>query len=230
MSDYIEIMIIAEGHTEKRFIDEILTPYMSSKNTFIRGQLVGKPGHKGGDIRFSRVEKDVAIHLKQRKDTFVSIFVDYYGIEKNWPGLNEAHQCNSPKAIADAMNRATKEKMLSKFAEYGADYRFVPFIAVHEFEALLFSDVKILASQLKVDPAIVEKILEECREPENINNSPNSAPSKRLKRIFDPYKKKTNGITIANLIGIEKMRSKCPVFNEWLTTLENLQEEAYGKA
>ena len=230
MSDYVEIMIIAEGHTEKRFIDEILTPYMAAKNIFIRGQLVGKAGHKGGNIRFSRVEKDIAMHLKQRKDTFVSIFVDYYGIKKHWPGLNEAYQCNSPKAIADAMNRAAKEKVLSKLADHGADYRFVPFIAVHEFEALLFSDAKILASQLKVDSAIVEKILEECGEPENINNSPNSAPSKRLKRIYAPYKKKTNGITIANLIGIEKMRNQCPLFHDWLTTLENLQREADGKA
>ena len=54
MSDYVEIMIIAEGHTEKRFIDEILTPYMAAKNIFIRGQLVGKAGHKGGNIRFSQ--------------------------------------------------------------------------------------------------------------------------------------------------------------------------------
>ncbi|SLM31790.1 conserved hypothetical protein [Desulfamplus magnetovallimortis] len=199
MSDYIEIMIIAEGHTEKRFIDEILTPYMAAKNIFIRGQLVGKPGHKGGDIRFSRVEKDIAIHLKQRKDTFVSMFVDYYGIKKDWPGLNEARQCTSPKTIADAMNRATKKEVLSKFADHGADDRFIPFIAVHEFEALLFSDINILASQLKVDLSTFEKILEECGEPENINNSPNSAPSIRLKRIFNPYKKKTNGLTIANL-------------------------------
>lgn len=230
MSDYIEIMIIAEGHTEKRFIDEILTPYMATNNIFIRGQLVGKPGHKGGDIRFSRVEKDIAMHLKQRKDTFVSIFVDYYGIKKDWPGLNEAHQCTSPKAIADVMNRATKEKVSSKLADYAAGNRFIPFIAVHEFEALLFSDIKILASQLKVDPSIVEKILEECGEPESINNSPNSAPSIRLKQILNSYKKNTNGITIANLIGIEKMRSKCPLFHEWLTTLENLQGEAHGKA
>jgi len=230
MSDYIEVMVVAEGYTEKRFIEKVLSPYLATKNIFMQSPMVGKPGQKGGDVRFSRMEKDFAMHLKQRKETYVSMFVDYYGIKTDWPGLDDARQCTSPKGIADAMNRATWERVVAKFTEQGAGHRFIPFIAVHEFEALLFSDVEILAAQLKVDKSAVEKILKECGAPENINNSFDSTPYKRLKRLYAPYKKKTTGITIANLIGIEKMRSKCPLFDEWLTTLEKLQEGQHGKA
>ncbi len=230
MSDYIEVMVVAEGYTEKRFISEVLSPYLATKSIFMHSPMVGKPGHKGGDIRFSRMEKDFAMHLKQRQDTFISMFVDYYGIKTDWPGLDDSRQCSSPKAIADVMNRATKEKVASKLAGQGADYRFIPFIAVHEFEALLFSDVDILASQIKTDKSAIEKILKECGEPENINNSSDSTPYKRLKRLYAPYKKKTTGITIAKLIGIEKMRNQCPLFHEWLSTLEKLQGEQHAKA
>lgn len=230
MSNFMEVIVIAEGYTEKRFMDEILSPYMAGKNIFMQTPLVGKPGKKGGDVRFSRVARDIEMHLKQRKNTFVSTFVDYYGIKKDWPGLDDARKCNSPKAIADAMNLATRKKVVSAFADQGADDRFIPFIAVHEFEALLFSDSEILASQLNVDISMIEKILNDCGEPERINNSPDSTPSRRLKRLYAPYKKKTTGITIANLIGIEKIRRNCPLFDEWLSALEKLQGESHGKA
>lgn len=230
MSKYIEVVVIVEGSTEKIFINEILTPYMAAKNIFMTPILISKPGQKGGDVRFIRMQNDLALHLKQRSDTYVSIFVDYYGIKNDWPGLDAAQKCSSPKSIADAMNSATREKVISLFADQGALHRFIPFIAVHEFEALLFSDIDELARQLKINKSAVEIILQECKEPENINNSPESAPSKRLERLYAPYKKTTTGITIAKSIGIEKMRTQCPLFNGWLTIFEELQGAQDGKA
>lgn len=230
MSKYIEVVVLVEGTTEKIFINDILSPYLASKNIFMTPIIISKPGQKGGDVRFIRVKNDLELHLKQRKDTYISLFVDYYGINKDWPGLDAAKSCFTPKTIADAVNSATKRVVTAQFREQDAENRFIPFIAVHEFEALLFSDIDALSKQLQIDKSSVEIILKECKEPENINNSPHSAPSKRLELLYSRYKKTTTGITIAKAIGIETMRRECPLFNGWLTTFEELQGTQNGKA
>jgi hypothetical protein len=92
---------------------------------------------------------------------------------------------------------------------------------MHEFEALFFSDVEILASSLNVQR---EKIEENIRKllPEEINDNRETAPSKRLKSFSANYTKINLGLNIAKNIGIQKMREKCVLFDEWVSRLENL--------
>ena len=52
--------------------------------------------------------------------------------------------------------------------------------------------------------------------------SPETAPSKRIEKFNKRYKKTVTGIAIAKEIGLPTIRKKCPVFDEWLTKLENL--------
>ena len=59
----------------------------------------------------------------------------------------------------------------------------------------------------------------------NINGSPQSAPSKRLTAWRPSFRKTIDGIAIAESIGLKKMRMKCPIFNNWLSTLEALNGE-----
>jgi hypothetical protein len=84
------------------------------------------------------------------------------------------------------------------------------------------SDPITLASSLGVKNSAIDQILRECGEPEAINNSNITAPSKRLETLAPRYKKTSTGIAIAQNIGLPKMRAKCPIFNEWLTTIEAL--------
>ena len=142
---------------------------------------VSKPGQKGGDVKFTRVQKDIGLHLKQRSDTYVSTLVDYYGTNE-WPGLDKIQDNASPTQIAEMLYRETKSEVISLFSEQRAEQRFIPYIAMHEFEALLFSDAEILANKLKISASIVEAVLFECGFPEAINNSLQTAPSKRLVR------------------------------------------------
>ena|SRR5215467_2219890 len=58
--------------------------------------------------------------------------------------------------------------------------------------------------------------------PEDINDNVDTAPSKRLRRIYPEYQKRTDGPTIAGKIGLELIRHECRRFNEWLTKLESL--------
>ena len=224
MSNYIEVIAIVEGKTEQIFIESILAPYMGYKNIGIRATQVSKPGQKGGDVRFSRVKRDLELHLKQRPDNYVTTFIDFYGT-KEWPGIDLVSPQAPPSQIAKSINEATKKQVVSLFSEQQAERRFVPFVAVHEFEALLFSDTEILARQMGIDESTVAMVISECGSPEAINNNPQTAPSKRLDAwsVNRKFLKTTMGITIAKEISIEKIRNECPLFNEWLTTFEDIQ-------
>jgi Domain of unknown function (DUF4276) len=93
---------------------------------------------------------------------------------------------------------------------------------MYELEALYFSDPSCLAAKLGVQQRKIEEILEECGEPEKINDHKTTAPSNRLEKLSGRFKKTSTGIAIAAAIGIPKMREACPLFNNWVTTLENL--------
>ncbi len=222
MSEIIEIMAIVEGSTERNFIKELLQPYLSKKNIFITPIMASKAGQKGGDIKFTRIKKDIEIHLKQRSDIYITLMIDFYGIAE-WKNLDEARQRNSPSDKANIINKAIQEEIEKLLPAYNSKKRFIPYVSIHEFEALLFSNSDLLAKGLNIDINNIEKILSECGEPEMINNSENTAPSKRLDLLTNnKFKKTITGIEIAKSIGIEKMKEKCPLFKNWLCSIEGL--------
>ena len=49
-----------------------------------------------------------------------------------------------------------------------------------------------------------------------------TAPSKRILKIYPKYQKVTDGIIISKKIVIEKMRQKCHHFNDWIIFMENI--------
>jgi len=70
----------------------------------------------------------------------------------------------------------------------------------------------------KRDAFIAERV--EAGAPEDINETPEGAPSKRILRIFPGYRKLLHGPTIAERIGLKTIREQCPHFDDWLTRLE----------
>ncbi|QEZ93909.1 DUF4276 family protein [Proteus sp. CD3] len=221
MNNYIEVIAIVEGRTEQIFIERVLTPYLAPQNIFMTATQISKPGQKGGDVKFSRAEKDIGLFLKQRPNTIVTQFFDYYGL-KEWPNLHII-TTQTHTEIARLLNDATLEQIVQNYGTYQAENRFIPYIAMHEFESLLFSDEEILADELNVNVNIINDIITENEEPEKINNSRETAPSKRLNKLktSGEFKKTIDGIAIAKRIGIEKMRQRCPLFNEWLIKIES---------
>jgi hypothetical protein len=225
----IEVYIIVEGPTEQTFIRDVLAPEMGHKGIFLHPALMGKPGHKrGGDIRFERAEGDIGRFLKQRSNTYISTMFDYFRLDPGWPG--NISMPGSPTAIekADKIETATFERIKELFPDYNVGGRFIPYIEMHEFEALLFSDVSILANEIGVNKTKIEDILHECEEPEEIDDGPDTAPSKRLMSLHSGYRKVAMGKTISEAIGIQTIREKCPHFEAWLTKLEQLSGSANG--
>lgn len=225
MSDYAEVVVLVEGKTEQIFTQGILAPYLASRKIYMTPIVISKPGQKGGDVKFARVRNDIELHLKQRSNTFLTLFIDYYGIKGDWPGVKEARKQTSPRKKAEKINGATMNRVKNLFGDYRPVKRFIPHVAMHEFEAMLFSDPAILANSLGVGQVDIDKIMETCGEPENIDDSPHSAPSKRLETLSSRFKKTTTGIAIAKAIGLDKIRAQCPVFNAWVSKLETLKNE-----
>jgi hypothetical protein len=226
MCNSINVVAIVEGKTEAIFINSLLKPYLAQKMVFMTATQVSKTGQKGGDVRFERVKKDLEHHLKQRKDTYVTTMVDYYGV-REWPGIKQVPPNAPPSRIALIVNSVTYETVVEHFADQRADRRFIPYMSIHEFEALLFSDSKTLADELGIAKEDVGAVLQECGEPEAINNNPSTAPSKRLDNwsregAFQKgaFHKTTTGINLAARIGIQNMRERCPVFDAWLKRFE----------
>lgn len=60
-------------------------------------------------------------------------------------------------------------------------------------------------------------------EPENINDNPQTAPSKRILNALPEYDKVIHGTSIATEIGLSTIRQSCPHFDAWLVKLEQLK-------
>ena len=222
MSNSVSIDVIVEGKTEVIFIKKVLAPYLSVQNIWLTPRKATKQGENGGDIKFSRVSKDIGIYLKEQSKTYITTMIDYYGTKSNWPGFDNIQNHMSPDDIATCVNSATKKAIDSEFSNLGAERRFIPYISMHESEALLFSDAKILATYLGKEEKEIQQIIDDCGSPEEINNSRETAPSKRLEKLSKSFKKTITGIRIAESIGIKKMREQCPQFNHWIKQLEAL--------
>lgn len=161
--------------------------------------------------------------------------VDFYAMPQSgdgaWPGRADAGRLSPDPAIRGAAVQAAIHRDVC--LELGSRFdprRFVPYVSMHEFEALLFSDCEKLAVGLG-HPGIQRdllEIVEDCGSPERINDSQETAPSKRLKCLIPDYDKVWSGIRIAESIGIEALRSECPHFGKWISDLEARGRELGG--
>lgn len=114
-----------------------------------------------------------------------------------------------------------------KLAQAIGSRRFIPYIQLHEYEALLFSDVvmidQVLAPfQRRSNLEALQKIRAQYRTPEEINDGETTAPSKRLRSLYAGYDKVVSGPLIAKRIGLDTLKRECPHFREWISRLEAL--------
>jgi hypothetical protein len=227
MSDFIYILVLVEGQTELAFVRDVLGPIMQGKNIYMTATLINKIG---GDVRLARAKKDIGIHLKQKSNTYITTMFDYFKIDKDWPGRSELIQAISTGAKINAhekgrrLENATLEEIKTSFPDCRPEDRFIPYIQMHEFEALLFTDTAVLAEKIKTSEKNITDITKRFDTPEDINDNPNTAPSKRLEKLHKRYKHKkiTKGTVISKAIGIPAIRKKCVHFDSWLTKIEGL--------
>lgn len=73
------------------------------------------------------------------------------------------------------------------------------------------------------DAGVIEEIAKIAAghpTPEDIDDGPMTAPSKRLREVFAAYQKPLHGPLTVAAIGIDRIRAVCPHFHRWIGRLE----------
>ena len=215
------VCVLVEGDTEASFVDLILSPEFAPKTIFLHPVLFRK---QGGSFRYEKCQKVILSALKQDKSAQITTMVDFYGMPMDWPGRNESRSCRNYQDKAQRVEQALSEDIVAQMGDSWNPAQFIPYVQMHEFEALLFSSPVKLAESLG-DKKLSSNFLtirNGFPTPEEINDNYETCPSRRIEGVFQSFKKTIDGVTAASRIGLGKMRQKCPHFNEWITKLEDI--------
>lgn len=223
------LLIQVEGQTEETFVNEVLAEHLLAFGCeSVSARLVGNPRMKRGGIRpWLNVRRDMIRHLKQDKSAVAAIMVDYFGLPHDWPGRSDAPGRNSSSEKAEHVEASLRADFNEEMGDRFDPRRFVPLIMMHEFEALLFSDPDRFAQAIG-KPNLAQRFREIRQEfpcPEDINDSPVTAPSKRIENLYPGYEKPLFGVVAVLDIGLQTMRRECPHFDKWLEHLEACPRE-----
>lgn len=220
----VRVYVVVEGQTEIVFVKELLQQPFSNLGIYLHPSLIGKPGHKGGVLSYDRAKRDIIGFLKQERDTFCTTMFDYYGLPVDLPGL-PIKGSYRPIEKAEIIEQSFKKDIIQTLGNSVNPDRFIPYIQIHEFEALLFSNPQALAKSIyRNDLALeFERIRTLFHSPEDINDNPDTTPAKRIKHLCHEYVKSIHGILAAAEIGISIIRSECKHFDQWLKNLEALR-------
>lgn len=216
------IIIICEGPTEKEFCTDVLQPHLTPKNIQLQLPLIKKSG--GGIVAWSVLKKQIESHLKSDTSAVVTTLIDYYGILKKYeyPSWSQAQLNPNKVKRMDILEQGMFDEIAQDISS-----RFIPYIQLHEFEGLLFTDYSVFVRNF-LPHEIVNKndfqaIFKQYPNPEDINNSPATAPSIRLEQHLIGYNKIVYGASLAQETGLQQIRNKCPRFNNWISKIETLK-------
>lgn len=218
------VRILAEGQTEETFVNEILSPHLNLMGVYPHAFLFRK---KGGSFAYQRARKEILNSLKEDNARICTTMVDFYGMPNDWPGRTTSQSCRNYNDKAQRVEYALSEDIITQMGDSWNPVQFIPYVQMHEFEALLFSDTSILANRTSKPnvSAELEHVLKLFSCPEEINDNYDTCPSRRIIKYIENYVKTVDGIIAAREIGLEKMRQECPHFNEWITKLENFEDQ-----
>lgn len=218
----VRVHVLVEGQTEETFVKGVLQAHFNGHEIYLYPRLIGKPGHKGGIGEYPRARGDILATLKQETHTFCTTMFDYYGMPNSWPQREVARQSPFPQKPT-MIEQAVLADIANDLGDGFNIARFIPYVQMHEFEALLFSEPQLLAAGLDMaDATRIQHIRDQFGSPEEINDSPQTAPSKRIIGLNPRYSKVLDGIRVSQSIGLDVMRAQCPHFNEWIEKLEAL--------
>ncbi|HVW51648.1 MAG TPA: DUF4276 family protein [Trinickia sp.] len=220
----VELIIICEGQTEERFVTDVLAPALAPTAIYASARMIPtSPNSRGGSLNYDRVKRALRNTLLERVDTFVTTFFDLYALGSTFGGFADTRG-RAPTERASAIERWLHEEIVA-YAKCRPE-RFLPHVQPHEFEALLFSDVESLC-QVEPEWASHTETLARVRDgvddPEWINDSPHTAPSKRLNVLSPRYRKRQHGPVAAATIGLDKIREQCPHFRRWYERILGLR-------
>ena len=226
-----EVVAIVEGETEQTFVRDQIAAHLGARGIAIWAVLPGRDRRRGGVKKWAAARADIIRTLRERR--FCTTMFDFYAMPMDWPGRDEASRLPWNRRAAHV-----EEKLLAAIAEEMGDRFqprfFIPYVQLHEFEALLFANIDALSlviaalrNRSAADLASqFAAILKEAGSPEAIGDGRDTCPSRRIEAIESAYRKRIHGPIVANRIGLNVLRRECLHFASWLERLEAIQSEA----
>lgn len=224
------IHILCEGQTEQGFVEDVLRPYLQQKGVSgVKSILIStnkKKNARGGMLTYNQALTDLNILQKTKIDGdyerhIFTTMLDLYALPDDFPGFEKCRTITDPYLKVSDLEK--------NFSDAINDKRFIPYIQLHEFEALLFCGIQYIASLYPGCEKRCEQLTQDLQKignPELVNNSPETAPSKRIIKVVEgdkkmrySYNKPKTGRYVTKTIGIDALRSKCRHFNEWIEKL-----------
>jgi hypothetical protein len=224
---WLRLYITTEGQSERKFADDVLRPHLAAFSIDVKTRVVltnRKLGKRGGILDFEKIHGDLQRLMREDRhpEARFTTMVDLYALPPEFPGWEAARQKREPQERVAVLEAAFRANL--------GDSRFLPYIQLHEFEALLYCDLSQLQQRIADSERAFAALAQEVRgmEPEEINEGATTAPSKRIINhvpIYDRLKVRV-GAPAAAAIGLPGLRARCPHFSAWVARLERLSANA----
>lgn len=221
------LYLTVEGQTEQAFAVDVLQPHLVRFNVMVvKPRLTGLHSRRKGRIpsgglrnTFRHSLGDIRRWMREdaSPEARFSMMVDLYSLPRDFPGYDEAG------VVADPYQQV--ERLETALADELNDQRFIPYLQIHEFEALILSRPQAFADWFEKAQGKVERLAAECRSfntPEQIDDGQHTHPKARIKKYIVDYDENVDGPVLAADIGLATIRASCPHFDQWLAKLEQL--------
>ena len=221
----IRLNIVVEGQTEETFVNRVLADHLGAFNISTTARSVqtsrkGATRYRGGVLNYSQVRRDIDkwMHEGNNPDAYFTTMLGFYALPHDFPDFATARGHSDPYVRVSILETALARDL--------PHLRFVPYLQLHEFEALLLADPQHFDCYFLDHADAIQRLsaLAQANTPELIDDGPLTAPSKRIIAEIPEYagQKVSAGPVIAQKIGIATLRERCPHFHQWLEKLEQL--------
>jgi len=215
------LLMLVEGQSEELFVRGALASHLARYGVHVQPivlwtkRLPRGGGFRGGVSNWNQIRRNL-LPLIGDGNAWVSTLLDFYGLPEDFPGMAESVGASDPREKVIALQE--------RFAAELNHQRFIPFFALHEFEAWLFSAPDAVEAHFgkahladKVSAAVLQ-----AGSPELINHGPDTHPKARLRAWTGDYKEIRDSPALLEKIGIAAIRAACPHFGGWLNRLQAL--------
>jgi hypothetical protein len=212
---------LVEGRTEQEFVSRVVAPHLRQFHNAELKTIIVETGRtragtvaRGGSVKFANFRSQVENLLNEPDVMAVTMMLDFYRLPRSFP-KGMARSNATPLQRVEAVEQAIETAV--------GDRRFKAYLALHEFEAMLYATPNDLARVTGMPGCAAAMVAELVRfaTPEDINDGPTTAPSKRLERHIRGYDKVLHGPQALIDAGLAPIRLACPHFAAWLSYLEN---------
>ena len=219
----IRLHAVVEGQTEETFVRDFLAPEFGTQGISMDAHRITTARRRlqvfrGGIVSYDQLKSDLVLWMKQdqRSDAWFTTMVDQYALPRDFPGydfcIRHTDSIQRVECLEEHLHRDLSHR------------RFIPYLQLHEFEALLFSEPNRFQVEFPESSAEIQRLAEirsEFQSPAHIDDRPDLAPSKRILNILPDYRKPVAGPRIAAQIGLSKLRQECPHFNQWIGRIQS---------